>query len=74
MLVTIGIKGLNLRVHFFAKNIQIWNFESKKHRFQVADPDLQIREEPGHPDHEISRGGGGGVQKIFFSPLCNSLV
>ena len=73
MLVTIGIKGLNLRVHFFAKNIQIWNFESKKHRFQVADPDLQIREEPGHPDHEISRGGGG-VQKIFFSPLCNSLV
>ena len=65
-MVTIGIKGLNLRVHFFAKNIQIWNFESKKHRFQVADPDLQIREEPGHPDHEISRGGGGGCPKNFF--------
>ena len=26
----------------------------------VADPDLQIREGPGHPDPEISGGGGGG--------------
>ena len=35
----------------------------------MADPDLQIREGPGHPDHEISRwggGGGGGGPKNFF--------
>ena len=30
----------------------------------MADPDLQIREGPGHPDHEIRRWGGG--PKIFF--------
>ena len=30
----------------------------------MADPDLQIREGPGHPDHEISRWGGG--PKNFF--------
>ena len=32
----------------------------------MADPDLQIREGPGHPDHEISRWGGGGCPKNFF--------
>ena len=34
----------------------------------MADPDLQIREGPGHPDHEISRGGRGGWRcpKNFF--------
>ena len=40
----------------------------------MADPDLQIRRGPGHPDPEISGGGGGGVRgtvsnlfgQIFF--------
>ena len=34
----------------------------------VADPDLQIRGRPGHPDPEIRRGGGGGAvsKNIFF--------
>ena len=40
----------------------------------VADPDLQIREGPGHPDPEISGGGGGGVKKIFFGPWGLSLA
>jgi len=31
----------------------------------VADPELQIREGPGHPDPEIIKGGGGGLQKMF---------
>ena len=34
----------------------------------MTDPDLQIREEPGHPGPEI-RGGGGGSQKTFFRPF-----
>ena len=34
----------------------------------VADLDLQIREEGGHPDTEIS-GGGDWSQKFFFSAL-----
>ena len=33
----------------------------------VADPDLQIRGGPGHPDSEIR--GRGPVSKIFFSAL-----
>ena len=33
----------------------------------MADPDLQIREGPGHPDHEIRRGGGGCPKKFFQS-------
>ena len=32
----------------------------------VADPDLQIREGPGHPDPEIRGGGGQSPQKIFW--------
>ena len=38
----------------------------------VADPDLQIRGEPGHPDPEIT--GGNGLKKNCFSPLGLSLV
>ena len=37
----------------------------------VADPDLQIREGPGHPDPEIS---GGRFQKNFFGPWGLRLV
>ena len=44
--------------------------------FAMANPDLQIREGPGHPDPEImGRGGGGGgkrgayLQKKFFRPF-----
>ena len=46
--------------------------------FAMANPDLQIREGPGHPDPEImGRGGGGGGggkggafhQKNFFRPF-----
>jgi len=33
----------------------------------VADPDLQIRGGPSHPDPEI--GGGGGIQKKLFWPF-----
>ena len=33
----------------------------------MADPDLQIREGPGHPDPKISRGEE--VSKTFFSAL-----
>ena len=29
----------------------------------VADPHLQIRGEPGHPDPEITGEGGGGGQR-----------
>ena len=32
----------------------------------VADPDLQIRGRPGHPDPEIR---GRGLQKHFFRPF-----
>ena len=32
----------------------------------MADPDLQIRGEAGHPDSEIRGGGDGGLKKIFF--------
>ena len=34
----------------------------------VADPDLQIRGRPGHPDPEIT-GEGRGVKKEFFRPF-----
>ena len=34
----------------------------------VADPDLQIRGEPGHPDPEIT-GGGKRSQKKLFQPF-----
>ena len=43
--------------------------------FAMANPDLQIREGPSHPDPEImGRGGGGGergtcLQKKFFRPF-----
>ena len=45
--------------------------------FAMANPDLQIREGPSHPDPEImGRGGGGGgggggprPQKKFFRPF-----
>ena len=42
----------------------------------VADPHLQIRGEPGHPDPEITGGGGVGnvLKKKCFSPLGLSLV
>ena len=45
----------------------------------MANPDLQIREGPGHPDPEImGRGGGGGgrgvpVSKTIFSALRASV-
>ena len=39
----------------------------------LADPDLQIREGPGHPDPKI-RKGGGGLQKLLFGPLGLGLV
>ena len=47
--------------------------------FAMANPDLQIREGPGHPDPEImGRGGGGrGVPvspKNFFGPSGLSSV
>ena len=36
----------------------------------VADSELQIRGEPGHPDPEIKGGGGGGrSQKKMFQPF-----
>ena len=34
----------------------------------VANPDFQIRGDPGHPDPEI-RGGWGTVSKKLFSAL-----
>ena len=34
----------------------------------VADPDLQIRGEPGHQDPEIT-GGGERSQKKLFQPF-----
>ena len=37
----------------------------------VADPDLQIRWGPGHPDPEIR---GGGLKKKNIGPLGLSLV
>ena len=44
----------------------------------LADPDLQMRGRGGggHPDPEISGGGGLGAvsKKFFFSPLGLSLV
>ena len=41
----------------------------------VADSELQIRGEPGHPDPEIKGGGEGTVsKKKCFSPLGLSLV
>ena len=40
----------------------------------VADSDLEIRGEPGHPDPEITGGGGERSQKKCFSPFCLSLV
>ena len=33
----------------------------------VANPALQVRGDPGHPDPEIG-GGGGGLKKTFFGP------
>ena len=48
--------------------------------FAMANPDLQIREGPGHPDPEImGRGGVGGrgvhvSKKNFFGPSGLSLV
>ena len=39
----------------------------------VANPDLQIRRGPGHPEPEI-RGGGGGLRKNFFDPSGIILV
>ena len=38
----------------------------------VADPDLKIRGEPGHPDPEIR--GGGSQKKSFFCPSGLRLV
>ena len=36
----------------------------------VADSDLEIRGEPGHPDPEITGGEGGGtVSKKMFQPF-----
>ena len=36
----------------------------------MADPDLQIRQRPGHLDPEIREGGrGGGLRKKKFSAL-----
>ena len=42
----------------------------------MIDPDLQIREGPGHSDPEIRGGGGGGRGglKIFFSVLRASAI
>ena len=42
--------------------------------FAMANPDLQIREGPGHPDPEIMGRGGWGkrgacLQKKFFRPF-----
>ena len=37
----------------------------------VADPDLQIRGEPGHPDPDIT--GGGTVSKKIVSALWASV-
>ena len=37
----------------------------------VADPDLQVRGEPSHPDHEIN--GGGAVSKKIVSALWASV-
>ena len=42
--------------------------------FAMANPDLQIREGPGHPDPEIMGRGGGGergacLPKKFFRPF-----
>ena len=34
----------------------------------MADPDLQIRERPAHPDPEIT-GEGRGIKKNFFRPF-----
>ena len=34
----------------------------------VADPDLQIRGRPGHPEPEIT-GEGRGIKKNFFRPF-----
>ena len=46
--------------------------------FAMANPDLQIREGPGHPDPEIMGRGGGGEEgclspKKIFSALRASV-
>ena len=52
-------------VHFY-----FWWHDSENREyghFTVADPDLQIRGRPGHPDPKIR--GGSGNKKDFFWPL-----
>ena len=40
----------------------------------MPNPDLEITGGPGHPDPEITKGGGGGtVSKIVFSALRASV-
>ena len=39
----------------------------------VADPDLQIRGEPGHQHPDIRGGGGSGLNKNFFRPFGRQL-
>ena len=38
---------------------------NKKNQWQVAVPDLQIREGPGHPDPEMRLGREKSKKKIF---------
>ena len=46
---------------------QVWS-GNRKAILQWRDQDLQIRGAPGHPDREISWGGGRS-QKNFFRPF-----
>lgn len=52
---------------------QVWS-GNRKAILQWRDQDLQIRGAPGHPDREISWGGGDGLKKTFFGPSNLSLV
>ena len=59
-----GLSVLNC-FHFYF----LWRDSEKGEcgHFTVADPDLQIRGRPGHPDPEIR--GGLVTKKTFFWPL-----
>ena len=56
-------------------NLLLWNcFQKHNLYLSVADPDLQIRGGPGHPDPEIREGAGTISKKIFSSSFGLSVV
>ena len=71
-------KCTSLQLHFYMRilsvffNLLLWNcFQKHNLYLSVADPDLQIRGGPGHPDPEIREGGGTISKKIFPALLAS---